>query len=257
MIALIAMLLVSAGAPANDAEVKRVTQFVEEVCAPVKETPEMFLFRAFPLGPLSLEVRRAATPEEAKELRNVHLGIVAGACGLEADEVTEPFACGPECVTGRRQHLVSQLTRLRTVAEGFRRTSLKVLAIWAPKGDLRVDDVFVLDGVVREAVPSAIHGFVPSGEWKDLESLDAYLGPRKVDGGAVLELADGMRGMGVSALVREGDRLRVVGVGIGDNESGLLLGAGSEPGVGSLAADGRRYQVVERVAPDAVFYETN
>jgi hypothetical protein len=61
----------------------------------------------------------------------------------------------------------------------------------------------------------------------------------------------------VSSITRAGTQLRIVGVGIGDNESGLLLGEGPTPEAGTGTADGRRYATVERVAPDAVFYETN
>jgi hypothetical protein len=251
------MLALAAPPTPGEAEMAALAAFVETTCAPVRDAPQMFPFRAFPLGPLSVEVRKAASAAEARERRDAHLDVVAGACGLEPGEVTTPFQCGASCVAGRRAHLVSQLAAIRTVAEGFRRTKLQRIAVWAPRGELRVDDVFVMDGKAHEAVPSPTLGLVPSGVWKELPSLAAWLDARDVEESTVRELADGMRGLGVSSVTREGGRLRVVGVGIGDNESGLLLGDGAPPAAGSVAADGRRYETVERVAPDAVFYETN
>jgi hypothetical protein len=51
----------------------------------------------------------------------------------------------------------------------------------------------------------------------------------------------------------------LVGVGVGDNESGLLLTASrtSVPKVGARLPDMKTYSIVDRLAPDLYYYETN
>jgi hypothetical protein len=72
--------------------------------------------------------------------------------------------------------LARQLTAVRALAASFQKlVGLRILAVWAPKGELRVNDVFQMTGVVREAIPSPTMGFVPSGDWKPWPSLAAYL----------------------------------------------------------------------------------
>jgi hypothetical protein len=155
---------------------------------------------------------------------------------------------------------VRQLPAVRALANRFRELSaLRILAVWAPKEDLRVNDVFRMAGVVREAIPSPTMGFVPSGDWKPWPSVAAYLATIKVDEGTVAGLTQDMLAIGLSALVREDSSIRLVGVGVGDNESGLLLtGRGaSTPQIGAPLPDMKTYSIVERLAPDLYYYETN
>jgi len=134
-----------------------------------------------------------------------------------------------------------------------------MVSIWAPVGEVRVNDVFVVGEQIREAIPSPKLGLVPSGEWKLWASMDAYLSTIDTKKAAVDELVQGMRGIGLSALIREAFQIRLVGVGVGDNESGLLfLRDGSKPPkVGDDRSDGRSYVMVEDVAPAIMYYETS
>ena len=246
--------------PQQEAEFRKLMPHVADACAVVKTTPQIFPYRSFTYGPLGLEVRKATSPAEADSLRSFYLGVVASACGVGAEDVTAHFFCGPDCPTNRREHLARQLTAVRALAASFRKLiGLRILAVWAPKGELRVNDVFQMRGVVREALPSPTMGFVPSGDWKPWPSLAAYLNTIKLAEDTVASLTQQMLAIGLSALIREGADIRLVGVGVGDNQSGLLLTASrtSVPQVGARLPDMKTYSIVERLAPDLYYYETN
>ena len=245
--------------PPGGPEFEHLIPHVTEACALVRENPGIFPFRCFPYGPLGLEVRKAKSSAEADRIRNFFLGVVGGACGIPPDQITANFFCGPECPAIRRDHLVQQLPAVRALAaafEGLR--AVRLLAVWAPKGELRVNDVFVMNHQAREAIPSATLGFVPSGDWKSWTSLHDYLDSIQVREETVLDLSRQMLAIGLSALIREASRMRLVGVGIGDNESGLIVQSPSDatPKVGAIWPDGRRCTVVDRVAPGIYYYET-
>jgi hypothetical protein len=185
--------------------------------------------------------------------------MVAAACGVPSAAVTGYFFCGPECPKNRRDHLVGQLPKVRTLLSSFQPLGgMYLISIWAPKGELRVNDVFLLNGQVREAVPSPKLGLVPSGEWRPWHDLPAYLGTLGLEQAAVDGLVSQMLSIGLSAVVREPEGIRVVGVGVGDNESGLVFvrqGAVA-PRVGRATADAKEYSIVEEVAPGVFYYET-
>jgi len=170
------------------------------------------------------------------------------------------------CVAGvrgrpanRRDHLVQQLSAVRALAASFESLRpVRLLALWAPKGELRVNDLFLMANQAREVVPSPKMGFVPSGEWKPWASLGAYLASIQVPEASVLSLSHQMLAIGLSALIREPSGVRFVGVGVGDNESGILILSPrtASPQVGAQWADGRTYAIVESIAPDVYYYET-
>jgi hypothetical protein len=72
-----------------------------------------------------------------------------------------------------------------------------------------------------------------------------------------LALVAELRRIGFVAIVRDGRVLRAIGVGIGDNEAGLLFAPGAIGiKVGDRTADGRDYSVVEKIEPGIWYYET-
>jgi len=243
--------------PGGD-ELQHLMPHIQAACAVVRERPSLWPVRSFPYGPLGLQVRKAPAAE-ADGIRNFHLGLVAAACGVRSEEVTGYFFCGPECPKNRRDHLVQQLAKVRILLSSFERLrGIRLISIWAPKGELRVNDVFVLNNQVREAVPSAKLGLVPSGDWRPWPDLPAYLATLRVEEATVTDLVSRMRDIGLSALVREPSYTRAVGVGVGDNESGLVFmqqGAGA-PRVGKATSDATQYTIVEEVAPGVFYYET-
>lgn len=245
--------------PPGGDELKRLVPHLTSACAIVRENPSIWPLRIFPYGPLGLEVRKGS-PAEADRIRNFHLGLAAAACGIPPAQVTAAFFCGPECPRNRRDHLVSQLPKLRAAVDVFDRLKpIDLISIWAPKGELRVNDVFVLDGETRQALPSARLGLVPSGVWKPWANLETYLSTINVKASEVTDLVQQMLGIGVSALVRETSQIRLVAVGVGDNESGMLLlgPQASPPVLGGDSGNGREYVIVDEVAPRVWFYETS
>ncbi len=239
-------------------ELKKVIPHIKTTCRLVREDPGLWPFRVLPFGPLSLEVRKG-TPTEADALRNYHMGIAAASCEVPKEAITSYFFCGPECPKSRRTHLVNQLTQVRAAVSRFRSLQgLNVVSIWAPRGEIRVNDVFLLGKTVEEAVPSPAMGLVPSGTWRTWPNLAAYLTTIRIKESAIRDLDSLMRDVGLSALVREEAGIRAIGVGFSDNESGLffLRKGGVEPVVGKIRPDGSRYQLVEKVSKDICFYET-
>lgn len=240
-------------------ELKRLMPDLVSACEVVRDNPPFWRFRAFPNGPLGLEVRNAK-PQEADTIRNVHLGMAARACEVPASEITAAFFCGPECPKGRRDRMVQRLPGIRKALEVFDRlASVRMVSLWIPRGEFRVNDVFVMGGRVREAIPSAKLGLVPSGDWKPWDSIEAYLATIHVSKGVVDDLVQQMSSLGISAMIRDPSAMRLVGVGVGDNESGLLFlhKDAQPPHVGDVRPDGSKYQMVENVAPGVWFYETS
>ena len=244
----------------RDVEFRKLIPFAVEACGVVRENPAIFPYRSFTFGPFGLETRKASSPEEADSFRNLYLGAVGGSCGLAAEQLTAFFFCGPECPRNRREHFVRQLKDVRAVADEFETLAgLRLVAVWAPRGELRVNDVFLMAGQAREAIPSPTMGFVPSGEWKPWPSLNAYLKTLGIAEDAVRGLTQHLLAVGFSAVLRENSGIRLVGVGVGDNESGIVLTrrATPAPEVGRSLSDNKTYSIVERLAPDVYYYETN
>ncbi|WP_337881265.1 hypothetical protein [Rheinheimera sp.] len=244
----------------GEEEYRLLIPHLMDACEVVRANPAIFPYRTFTFGPLGLEVRKASNATEANELRNLHLGATAHACKLQAERITDYFFCGPLCAPSRKAHLIRQPERLRTLAQSFREINgLQLLSIWAPKDESRVNDLFVLSGTAKEAIPSAEMGFVPSGVWKTWPSRAAYLDSIAVTETQIDELTAQMRDIGLSALRREPEGIRLVGVGVGDNESGvLLLNAGaSRPKLSQPLTDFKQLSILDRVADDLYYYETN
>ena len=246
-------------APPGGAEFDHLIPHIEAACAIVREKPDIWPYRAFPYGPLGLEIRKAKTPADADRMRGFFLGAAAGACGIPEDMVTAYFFCGPACPGNRRDHLVRQLAAVRALKKDFERLpSARLISIWAPGDEFRVNDVFYMDGKTREAIPSPVMGFVPSGDWKAWPSLAAYAQRIGIPESKIRDLTRQMQEIGLSALIRDKPGLRLVGVGIGDNESGLIFPRpdAARPRVGAQWPDGRKYAIVEEVALGVFYYET-
>lgn len=246
-------------APPGGAEFDHLIPDLKAACAVVRETPGIWPYRAFPYGPLGLEIRKAKSPAEADLARGFHLGVTAGVCGIPEDQITAYFFCGPGCPGDRRNHLVGQMAAVLALKKAFAgQPKARLVAIWAPGDEFRVNDVFSMGGKVREAIPSPTMGFVPSGNWKPWPSVGAYMQRLGIPESRIRELTRQMRDIGLSALVRDQAGIRLVGVGIGDNESGLIFPRPGvpRPRVGAQWPDGRKYAIVEEVSTGVFYYET-
>lgn len=244
--------------PSRDEELAHLLPFLTEACQPVRDDPALFPFRAFPYGPLGLEVRAARTAGEASDLLSFHTGVVGAACGLR-EAVTSHFHC-LGCPERRMRHLRDQLASIKELKHLFDPIgAVAMLSIWAPAGEIRVNDVFVMNGAAREAIPSKTMGFVPSGDWKSWPSLGEYLASIRVSADNVDTIVEQMRRIGLSAILRRTDGMRFVGVGIGDNESGVLfLAAGSKPPqLRAPGTDGREFVTLEKLEESVYYYETS
>src|SRR5262249_43885989 len=126
--------------------------------------------------------------------------------------------------------------------------------------DFRVNELFWIMGQQNLTQPSPIMGFVPSGVWYPVEDADEYIKSLGANPSKVREILKEMRDLSLSAIVAEaGSVVRVVGVGIADNESGLLfaLGDAAPYTKGDKLSDGREVILIEPVEPHVYFYETS
>jgi hypothetical protein len=220
---------------------------------------ELFKRWAMPYGPLDLQVQRA-THEESDALRNYYLGVAGAAFGVDPKGLTTAFHCGPDCVDHRRQDLVVKLPRIKSLANDFRALKgVNVLSIWGLGDDCRINNLFRIMGQQRETRPSSVMGFVPSGVWRPVDDVDKYITALGAKSESVRHVLQEMRELSIAALVREKNNVvRLVRVGIGDNESGLLLlrKPGSEYSRGQKLPDGRKVQLLEPLESTVLFYET-
>lgn len=231
---------------------------VRGYCHSIEGNEEAFRRAVLPFGPMDLTVMRAPKDETVK-LRNLYLGFVGSACRVDAGAMAASFECGGACTAWRRAQLMDKFEDISRVADGFRKAhGIDVMSQWAVKGEFRINNVFAMMGQVNEAIPSVESGLVPSDRWNRVASVDAYESSKHIHPVVVESLRVKMVDLSLAALVREREWIRVIRVGIGLKESGLLfLSKGAKPPVvGTEESDGRKYVVVERVRPTVVFYET-
>jgi hypothetical protein len=213
-----------------------------------------FITLALPYGPLDLQVRKSTSPKEAETLRSFYLGVIGAAANVDPARLASDFHCGPPCAAQRKDFMRKQLPTIRRLVNEFRKSSLSVVAQWAPS-EFRVNDLFVRGGQVREAVASPNLGFVPSGVWRTRDRA-AALKSLQTSEAVIGRILSDMRMADIAAIVRNKDVVRVAWAGIGDNEAGLLFTV-NPPTRGQVRPDGAAYSVVELVAPGVFFYTTS
>lgn len=137
---------------------------------------------------------------------------------------------------------------------------IKVLAQWGIKDEYRVNNVFHMIGQTNESLPSPVMGFIPSDKWRKLESPEKYLEEIKVPKTKFDSMLTKVKEMGLAAVVRDTqENVRVVRVGVSDNEAGLLFlkNPSNKPKKGQKMLDGREYVYVEEIKPNIFYYETS
>jgi hypothetical protein len=239
-------------------EFEAAVPHVAAYCQGVAGNVSLFQRAALPYAPLDLQIRKARG-DEANRLRNLWLGVAGAACSVDVAKLTANFHCGERCLFSRRADLRRKLPMLQALVKDVRAArNVRLLALWAP-GEWRVNDLYRTPaGAYNEARPSPVMGLVPSADWKRWDRLDAWMKASNVDRRKVEELLGRIEALRIAAVVRDGDAIRVVRIGLGDNESGLLFGSekAKPPKVGDALPDGRTYVAIEPVAPGVVFYET-
>jgi len=101
-------------------------------------------------------------------------------------------------------------------------------------------------------------GFVPSASWTPADA-DKYIASLGASPAAVHSVLAAQEALSIAALVREpGGNIRVVRIGISDNEAGLVFPSGKQPILtrGAKLVDGRKIVFVREVKAPVLFYET-
>lgn len=214
-------------------------------------------------GPLDLQVRKAASPAEASRLRFFHLGIAAAASKMP-DELAQglgrPFVDAPGHVEGRKQRLVKELPQIESFVTRFSAIpQITLLAHWGFKDEYRVNDTFTMMGQTKEAIPSPVMGFVPSGQWKSYKSPQAYLDTIHVSKSTFDGLYGAFQPLLIAAALRPASgEVEVIALGFANNTSGLLFvpREASKPVLGQRLPNGETYSVVQPVKPGVYYFET-
>lgn len=244
--------------PRAEAEFDAAVLNLPAYCQAVAGNVTLFQQAALPYAPLDLQIRNAKR-DEAERLRNLWLGLAGAACSVDSAKLVRNFHCGEKCLFSRRADLLRKLPALRVLVKDFRAASnVRILALWAP-GEWRVNDLYRMrGGGLNEARPSKVMAFVPSSVWTRWDRFESWAKKAKLEPRTAEELLKRIEALAIAAIVREGDAVRVIRIGLGDNESGLLFQPekAKPPKVGDALVDGRSYVAVEPVAPGVVFYET-
>jgi hypothetical protein len=245
--------------PRAQEEFAKLGPHVRGYCGAIEGDNELFRRAVLPFAPMDLTVAKGTGPE-CEVLRNLYLGFVGAFCKVDAAAMAQSFHCGSMCTASRRDGLVRNLRQLKELVRDFvAMNGIDLVSQWGVVGEFRVDNVFVMMGQANETKPSPVMGFIPSDAWEHLSGPDDYLKRKHVSPTAFQSLLGKVKALSLAAVVREKQAVRVVRVGISDNESGLLfLNWGvAEPRVGELVSGGRRYSIVEPLEKGIVFYETD
>lgn len=247
--------------PRAEAEFAPLFGHLKGLGSRVEGSRPAFTLLALPYAPLDLQVTRAASHDEAATLKNFYLGIAGVMSEVDALAAANSFHCGKGCVESRRDEMKDKLPRIAELVREFDGVSrLTILAQWGVADEYRVDNVFEMLGRTNESLPSPVMGFVPSDRWRKLASIDEYLAEIKVTRKQFDPLLAKARELNIAAIVREAHGgIRVVRVGIGDNEAGMLFtnSGAAKPERGRKLADGRQYVVVEQFKSGVFYYETS
>ncbi len=247
--------------PHAEHEFAALSPHLEEYGGSIRGDQKAFTLAVLPYGPLDLQVTKAETHEEASVLRNFYLGIAGAAAGIDSAAMANSFHCGQSCIEYRKTDVVGKLAQILELSNEFSAMSqLEIVAQWGIKGEYRVNNVFHMMGQTNESLPSSIMGFIPSDNWRRLDSPEKYLEEIKISKAKFDPLLAKVRELNLAAVVRtpEGD-IKVVRVGIADNESGLLFhkNLSKKPQKGQKMLDGKEYIYIEEVKPDVFYYETS
>ncbi len=218
----------------------------------------LFQHWVLPFAPLDLQVGKA-TYDEASSLRGFYLGFVGAAFGVNPGKLANDFHCGPDCTRGRFDELSENLPRIQKVVDAFKKLKgVDVLASWGIKGEFRVNGLFKVFGQTNVTSPSPVMGFVPSASWTPADA-DQYITSLGASPTVVRSVLAAQEALSIAALVREpGGSIRVIRIGISDNEVGLFFPSGKQTPLtrGVKLPDGRQIVFVREVKSPVLFYET-
>lgn len=219
-----------------------------------------YLALASPFGTLDLQVTRADDGDEASLLKNAYLGISGRILKIDTPMLTNSFHCGAECTGQRKELAVKNLKQVRELVDAFLRAkNISIAAQGYSDNRFRINNVFVLGGWIREAIPSPNMGFIPSGQWNEFHDLDEYFEKSHIERADAMRLIDGLKSISFAAIERSGaNSVRVFLTGIGDNVAGLLFQNGDAPPpvLRAMSADGLEYVILEEIESGLWYFET-
>lgn len=246
--------------PRAEPEFRELLPFIDGWAQQNAGNEELFKRWSLPFGPLSLQVTKA-NHGEASSLKNFYLGVSAATFKVDGLALANLFHCGPSCVEHRRADLKSKLPRIEPLVAQFRAAArINLVANWGMGDDFRVNELFRVMGQQNLTQASSIMGFVPSGTWRPVKDTDGYIESLGANPAKVREILKEMQDLSLSALVTEtGSVVRVVRVGIANNESGILFAPGDAAPYkkGDKLNDGREIILIEKLKPRVYFYETS
>jgi hypothetical protein len=247
--------------PRAEQEFEALFPHLEGLAGSIRGNQKAFTLAVLPYAPLDLQITKAKTHEEASALKNFYLGIAGAASGNDAAAMANSFHCGPSCIQYRKSDVVGKLVQISGLVDEFSSIpKLELLAQWGIKDEYRVNNVFHMMGQTNESLPSAVMGFIPSDRWRKIDNPETYLEEIKLSKNKFEALLTKSREMNLAAVARtlEGD-IKVVRVGIGDNEAGLLFlkHSSKKPKTGQKMLDGKEYIYIEEVKPNIFYYETS
>ena len=243
--------------PRAEAEFRELLPFVQGWGAANRGDLELFRRWAMPFGPLDLEIREG-TADEAEALRSFYLGVAGGVFGIDSAALAASFHCGNDCVKYRKGEVLRVLADLHGIVSEFRVCpGVRLIAQWGWLTEFRINDLYQIENQARLTKPSRTMGLVPSGNWMTVEDPEEFIRKLGADPARVRKIVSEMRAHSIAAIVREEAYIRVVQVGIGDNEAGVLFGGDAAPYKdGQKLRDGRRVIVIEPLKPGVYYYET-
>ena len=246
--------------PRAEAEFHRLIPILEGAGATGAMDLAQFRALAGPCAPLDLEVSRGSN-SEAGLLKNIYFGTAGRILKIDAAGLANDFHCGPACTSARRQHAVDRLTEIRELVSAFGAArGVTLVAQWQQPESFRVNRAYKLGKLVREAIPSAEMGFVPSGQWKDYESAESYFSKNRIARAQALEVVRLARKAGMAAIVLMPDGSVVVFLpgGVSDNQSGVIFQEAGQPAPRSrgILQNGLEYTYIEKLATGIYYFET-
>jgi hypothetical protein len=247
--------------PRAEQEFEALFPHLENYAGSISGNQKAFTLAVLPYAPLDLQVTKAKTHEEASALKNFYLGVVGAATGINSAALANSFHCGQSCIEYRKSSVVVNLAGISELVDEFSSVSqLEVVAQWGIKDEYRVNNVFHMIGQTNESLPSAMMGFVPSDKWRKLDTPEKYFEEIKVSQAKFDSVLTRLKELSLAAVVRTAEgNIRIVRVGISDNEAGLLFlkKSAKKPKKGQSMIDGKEYIYIEEVKPNIFYYETS
>lgn len=226
-----------------------------------KDVPQ-FTRLTQPYAPLDFQVR-ASTNAHASDVRNYLFGVAAASSNMDpkvAPAMANDFHCGQPCAEQRFRKFVEQHERVSALVARFvPLVQLKVVSQWGVSNDYRVNDTFIQKGVITTFSPAGDIGVLPNASGKQFKAVTDATGLNLQDIATAESMAAELSSLGIAAIVRSPQGIRIVRSGCSDNQSGLLFKRRDvpEPKEKDDFGEGLELVIAVKVAQDIYYFETS